>query len=175
MSAQLSVVIAYYSNLERCSAALRSLGLLSSSVNVLDGLILFQEEAGGQLKVAERSSAESSRTIGRSLDEVFPPRVLALGSPGAKTDDATAHFLDQGLDVNLVREVGENLPPGGAALVTLIEEGWLRDLSVRLGSYSDLERFVMRPGEGSTLRAEEGQRDFSGVRDDVEEGVSSDS
>jgi hypothetical protein len=50
-----------------------------------------------------------------------------------------------GTDRQSFKEIGENLEPGGAALVAMIEEKWLADLSDTLADYSSLDRFAMKP------------------------------
>ena len=111
----------------------------------LDAAILRSKDSGIGLKVTEVAQFRRGELGNQSVTEVLPRHILAHGAVGESASDATAHFQDHGLDVNLLKEVGENLPPDGAALVIMIEESWLKDLTGMLSGYSDFERFVMRP------------------------------
>ena len=96
-------------------------------------------------ELSARKLAVVGAVAGGVLGIIFPPSVLALGAVGAAAGGAMAHFTDQGFDNNLLKEIGENLPPGGAVLVAVIEEKWLAELSDTLAGYADLERFAMKP------------------------------
>jgi hypothetical protein len=147
MSTQLSVVVAYYRDPERCVTALHSLELLSGPARAVDAAILRRKDPNGRLKIVERAAFHGDRQAGASIASVFPGEVLELDPVGMESNDAAPYFEDQGLDVNLLKEVGENLPPDGAALVIMVEENWLTDLTGMLSGYADFERFVMRPDE----------------------------
>jgi uncharacterized membrane protein len=112
--------------------------------------IIESAELGG------RDMAAAGAIAGGILGAIFPPSILALGAVGAAAGAALAHFTDQGFNNNLLKEIGENLPPGGAALVAVVEEKWLADLSDTLSDYSAMERFAMRPDV--TIRSEKSQR-----------------
>lgn len=146
MPAQISVVIAYYRDQMESSAALHSLDRRPITGHALEAAILRREEREDRLEIAEVADFGRHELSGPSIATLFPPSILALGSVGESTTAATTHFRDQGMDINLLKEVGENLPPRGAALVLMIEEQWLAELSDILRE-SDLERFVMRPAD----------------------------
>jgi uncharacterized membrane protein len=149
VSSQISVVVAYYRDPERCATALHSLELLSGAANALDAAVLQREEPGGHLRIVETADFRREQTSGVSVSTVFPDNVLALPSVGEATGEASAYFQEQGLEVNLLKEVGENLPPDGAALVIMIDESWLSELTSIVSGYADFERFVMHVDEGA--------------------------
>lgn len=151
--APVSVIAAYYENPSKASEALETLQRLQKrgAIEVLDAAVMIRREDSNTLQITEtaewgrKKAAVVGAVAGGVLGVIFPPSILAIGAVGAVAGAALAHFTDQGFDNNLLKEVGENLPPGGAALVAVIEERWLADLSETLADYSDLERFAMKP------------------------------
>jgi uncharacterized membrane protein len=151
--APLSVIAAYYDETQPAQDTLKVLERLRDrgAIEIVDAAIMSRPNGSDCLQITE--SAELGRgkmtaagaIAGGLLGVIFPPSILALGSVGAAAGAALAHFTDQGFDNNLLKEIGENLPPGGAALVAVVEEKWLADLSETLSDYSAMERFAMRP------------------------------
>jgi uncharacterized membrane protein len=154
MSAQISVVIAYYRDVQRCATALHSLEMVSGTARAIDAAVLSRGGPTGHLRISERADFHGASDSARSIGSVFPPHILELPPVGQTSRKASGFFEDQGLDVNLLKEVGENLPPNGAALVIMVEESWLNDLTGILSGYADLERYVMRPDETSEIEGE---------------------
>ncbi len=160
-AAPISVVAAYYDDPSQASKALDTLRNLRKrrAIEILDAAVMSWTKGGDKLEIIETAElsgkklAVAGAIAGGVLGMIFPPSVLALGAIGAAAGAAVAHFTDQGFDNNLLKEIGENLPPGGAALVAVIEENWLAELSDTLADYSDLERFAMRPDLGAELLA----------------------
>lgn len=151
--APVSVVAAYY---EIPSEALVALGALRKlercgAIEIVDAAVMSRREGGKSLQITETAElskkklAVAGAVAGGALGIIFPPSILALGAVGAAAGAAIGHFTDQGFDNNLLKEIGENLPPNGAALVAVIEEKWLAELSDTLAGYADLERFAMKP------------------------------
>lgn len=151
--APISVVAAYYDDARKAHATLKTLERLRDrgAIEIVDAATMSRAEGSERLQITETAELEGSRLAatgaiaGGILGEIFPPSILALGAVGAAAGAAFAHFSDQGFDNNLLKEIGENLPPGGAALVAVVEENWLADLSETLSDYAALERFAMRP------------------------------
>jgi hypothetical protein len=71
------------------------------------------------------------------LGIIFLPSILALEAVGPAAGAALAHFTDQ---VSTTISSGDRREPapGGAALVAVIEEKWLAELSDTLSGYADL-------------------------------------
>jgi uncharacterized membrane protein len=155
-AAPVSVVAVYYADPPRASEALEILQNLRTrrAVEILDAAVMSRDVRSNRLQISEtreprvRKLAAAGGDTGGVLGVIFPPSVLALGAVGAAAGAALAHFRDQGFDNNLLKEIGENLPPGGAAVVAVIEETWLADLPESLAGYTDLERFARRPDFG---------------------------
>jgi uncharacterized membrane protein len=149
----ISVVAAYYSDATKARETLKVLERLRDrhAIEIVDAAIMCRPKGSERLEITETAEISAPRmasagaVAGGLLGVIFPPSILALGAVGAATGAALAHFTDQGFDNNLLKEIGENLPPGGAALVAVVEEKWLADLSETLADYASLERFAMRP------------------------------
>lgn len=139
----ISVVAAYYEDPVRAHEALATLQSLRKrrAIEILDAAVMARVEGSKNLQITETAelSAKKAGLVG----------AVAAGA-------AVAHFTDQGFDNNLLKEIGENLPPGGAALVAVIEEKWLAGLSETLSDYSSLSRFAMKPELAAQLTSDAG-------------------
>lgn len=157
--APISVVAAYYDSPADAASALDVLRGLRKrrAIEILDAAVMARAEGGKNLRIIEtaelspKKAAAAGAVAGGLLAVIFPPSVLALSAVGAAAGAALAHFTDQGFDNNLLKEIGENLPPGGAALVAVIEEKWLAELSDTLSRYSAFERYAMKPESAAQL------------------------
>ncbi|HEX5911635.1 MAG TPA: hypothetical protein VFY54_00755, partial [Rubrobacter sp.] len=127
-----SVVAAYY---ESPAQAQRTLQSLPVNGELVDAAVMVGDEAG-RLKLL------SERVQDGALEEIFPGSVLNLKATGREADKAQDHFVDHGFHKNLLKEIGENLPPGGAALVTVIEERWLTGFREMVGAPLGFERYA---------------------------------
>ena len=153
LHAPLSVIAAYYDETSKARGTMRALERLRDrgAIEIVDAAIMSRPNGSDCLQITESAElgggkmAAAGAIAGGLLGVIFPPSILALGAVGAAAGAALAHFTDQGFDNNLLKEIGENLPPGGAALVAVVEEKWLADLSETLSEYSAMERFAMRP------------------------------
>jgi uncharacterized membrane protein len=151
--APISVVAAYYDDPRKAHDTLKILERLRNkgAIEIVDFAIMTRPNGSDCLQIAEtaelaaRKAASSGAAGSGIIAAIFPPSILALGSVGAAAGAAFSHFSDQGFDDNILKEIGENLPPGGAALVAVVEEKWLAELSETLADYAALERFAMRP------------------------------
>jgi len=150
----MTVVAAYYDDPSGASAALETLQRLRKrrAIEIVDAAVMARRPGSDRLQITEtaelsgRKLAAAGSVAGVMLGIIFPPSVLALGAVGAAAGAADAHFRDQGFDRNLLKEIGENLPPGGVALVAVIQEPWLADLSGAIAGHQGLTRFSIEPG-----------------------------
>ena len=128
-----SVVAAYY---ESQAHARRTLQSLPRNGELVDAALMVGDDAG-RLKLLSGGESEGA------LEVIFPASILRLRATGREADKALDHFVDQGFNKNLLKEIGENLPPGGAALVTLVEERWLTAFRELVGAPLGFERYAM--------------------------------
>jgi uncharacterized membrane protein len=92
------------------------------------------DESGRLQLVSDDPETQVLRTI-------FPASVLAVRATGKQADRVGDHFLEKGFRQNLLKEIGENLPPGGAALVAVVHETWLIEFRRTLKSLVGFERY----------------------------------
>lgn len=79
----------------------------------------------------------------RALGAIFPPAVLRHVAKGADAPSVCDHFSELGFHSNVLREIGENLPPAGAALVVLLKEEWVDELRDFLHGEVYMERWAL--------------------------------
>lgn len=155
----ISVVAAFYADEHKARKMLSALEKMEGdgAIQLLDAAVMSKAEDSDKLIIDERAELTKKKgavrgaVAGGLLALIFPPSILALGAVGAATGAAVGHFTDQGFDNNLLREIGENLPADGSALVAVIEETWLEHLGTAIEGYADLSRFTLDAEAGARL------------------------
>ncbi len=131
----------------------------SLAVEILDAAVMVRDAKSRKLTIKEaaeftpRKGAVRGAIAGGIIGLIFPPAILALGAVGAAAGAAVGHFTDQGFDNNLLKEIGENLPPGGSAIIAVVEEVWVDRLSKILSDYAELSRYTLEPEAAAKLTA----------------------
>jgi len=90
-----------------------------------EGLILVSHDAQGQVSVRETGDHLGRRGMGWGggvglLVGLFAPHLLASVVVGAAAGALIARFARQRLESGIEKELGERLPPGGAAILTIV-------------------------------------------------------
>jgi uncharacterized membrane protein len=157
----ISVFAAFYKNESEAGEVLKQLQKMDKdgAIDIIDAAVMVKAEDGRKVKIAETAEFTAKKggvrgaIVGGVLGIIFPPSILAMGAIGAAAGAALGHFTDQGFDNNLLKEVGENLPPGGSCLVAVVEETWIKQLSTALEGYFDLARYSMDAEGAARLTA----------------------
>jgi uncharacterized membrane protein len=158
----ISVIAAFYANETAADDMLTKLKQMDKdgTIDILDAAVMVKEADGRKVKVKEtaeltpKKGAVRGAVVGGILGIVFPPSILAMGAIGAAAGAAWGHFRDQGFDNNLLKEIGENLPPGGSVIVAVVEETWVGKLSTALEGYVDLARYALDAEAAAKLTAQ---------------------
>lgn len=166
--APISVITAYYNEPRKAHHTLEVLKHLhdQGTFEVVDAAVMCRPRGSDALRICESWEAEEHdcsgelTAAGGILGAIFPPAILELGAVGAATHTAASHFSELGFNTNLLKEIGENMPPGGAAAVAVIEEKWLAELTVALANDSGFDRFVMRGDAPGVPPGPAGERTF---------------
>jgi uncharacterized membrane protein len=162
VASPISVFAAFYNNETRADEVLTRLKKLDKDggINIIDAAVMVKADDGRKVKVKEtaeftpKKGAVRGAVLGGVLGIIFPPSILVMGAVGAAAGAALGHFTDQGFKNNLLKEIGENLPPGGSALVAVVEETWVTQLSTALEGYADLARYGLDADASAKLTAE---------------------
>ncbi len=147
----ISVFAAFYRNETEAGEVLARLKQMDKdgAVDIVDAAVMVRTEDGRKVKINETAEFTAKKggvggaIAGGLLGIIFPPSILAMGAIGAAAGAALGHFTDQGFDNNLLKEIGENLPPGRSCIVAVVEEKWVTQLSTALEGYFDLARYGM--------------------------------
>lgn len=156
----ITVLAAFYPNETGARDVLNQLKQMDKdkTIDILDAAVMVRSE-DKKVKVTETGEFTPSKgawrgaAAGAVIGIIFPPSILAMGAVGAAAGAALGHFTDQGFDNNLLKEIGENLPPGGSVIVAVIEETWLSKLETALEGYVDLERYALSADATASLTA----------------------
>jgi hypothetical protein len=141
MQAPLSVVAWFCESQKSAFKALLSLQDMErtcglQTTEIVDAAVMRESDG----KVCIDRTIEFREHEGR-LGVIFPASVLEHCAVAPDVHEVAEHFSTLGLRVNLLREIGENLPESGSALVMLLEEGWLGELRDVIGDGVDVERW----------------------------------
>ncbi len=162
VASPISVFAAFYNNEERAGELLTRLKKLDKdgAIKIIDAAVMVKAEDGRKVKVNEtaeftvKKGGVRGAVLGGVLGVIFPPSILAMGAVGAAAGAALGHFTDQGFKNNLLKEIGENLPPGGSCIVAVVEEKWVTQLSTALEGYADLARYALDADASAKLTTE---------------------
>jgi len=158
----ISVIAAFYGNETEASDVLAQLKQMDKdgTIDIMDAAVMVKEADGRRVKIKEtaeltpKKGALGGAVAGGIVGIIFPPSILAMGAIGAAAGAALGHFTDQGFKNNLLKEIGENLPPGGSAIIAVVEETWLGKLETAIEGYVDLARYALDAEAAAKLTAE---------------------
>jgi uncharacterized membrane protein len=147
----ISLIAAFYAGENDAKLVLDALKKMhdDGSVKLLDAAVMVRDEKSDKIKIKETAEltatkgAAAGAAVGGVIGIIFPPAILGTAAIGAAAGAALGHFTDQGFNNNLLKEVGENLPPGGSAIVAVVEETWFERLSGALRGYSQISRYAV--------------------------------
>ena len=133
----ITVTVAVYDNEIDAGLALATLNRMEEegAAEVQDAAVLVKEGSSDKLTIKEtaeltpREAALKGAAAGGIIGVIFPPAILAMGAIGAAAGAALGHFTDHGFKNNLLKELGEDIPKGGSALVVVVEERWADELT----------------------------------------------
>jgi hypothetical protein len=108
------------------------------SVGIVDAAVM--SESMGKVRIDR--TIEFHEGAGQ-LGVIFPPDVLEHVAVAPEANEVAEHFSALGLEVNLLREIGENLTESGSALVLLLKEEWFGELRDIIGD-EDVERWSLQ-------------------------------
>jgi len=119
------------------------------AIEIHDAAVLVREGLSDKLKIKEtaeltpKKGALGGVLAGGILAIIFPPSILAMGAIGAAAGAALGHFTDQGFKNNLLKEIGEELPRGGSAIIAVIEERWAEEFAEVVKGYGKVTSYSL--------------------------------
>ena len=158
----ISVIAAFYTDETKAGDALAQLKQMDKdgTVDIMDAAVMVRNADGRRVKIKEtaeltpKKGAKRGAVAGAIVGIIFPPSILATAAIGAAAGAALGHFTDQGFDNNLLKEIGENLPPGGSAIVAVVEETWVGKFEAAVEGYIDLATYALDAEAAAKLTAE---------------------
>lgn len=120
--------------------------LAADGVALIGAAIVTLEATDSSVRLKIDPQVEGTTGDGAAvLDLLFPESVRSRPAVGRHADAAASYYRSIGAESNLLKEIGENLAPTGAALVVLVQERWLQEIEHALKG-PGLSRFVLQPG-----------------------------
>jgi uncharacterized membrane protein len=147
----ISVIAAFYADETKAGDVLAQLKRMDKdgTIDIMDAAMMVRDLDGRRVKIKETAELTPKKGAGRGavvggiIGIIFPPSILAMGAIGAAAGAALGHFTDQGFNNNLLKEIGENLPPGGSAVLAVVEETWVDNIETALEGYVDLAKYAL--------------------------------
>jgi uncharacterized membrane protein len=147
----ISVIAAFYADETKAGDVLAQLKRMDKdgTIDIMDAAMMVRDLDGRRVKIKETAELTPKKGAGRGavvggiIGIIFPPSILAMGAIGAAAGAALGHFTDQGFNNNLLKEIGENLPPGGSAVLAVVEETWMGNIETALEGYVDLAKYAL--------------------------------
>jgi uncharacterized membrane protein len=112
------------------------------SLGVSDAAVMSGVSSSGRIRVDRSIEFHEEKGTG-ALNAIFPESILSQPALGADAPSVAEHFSQLGFQSNVLREIGENLPVEGAALVVLLKEGWFDELNDVLSPEANVERWAL--------------------------------
>ncbi len=158
----ISVIAAFYADETRAGDVLAQLKRMENdgTIDIMDAAVMVRDADGRRVKINETAELTPKKGAGRGavvggiIGIIFPPSILATAAIGAAAGAALGHFTDQGFHNNLLKEIGENLPPGGSAVLAIVEETWMGNIETALEGYVDLAKYALDAEAAAKLTAE---------------------
>jgi hypothetical protein len=121
----------------------------SGAVRILDVLFVAKDETGGDLVALELSdlAEEEEAGLGLILGELLGFSFEGEGEDDASTPDADASAI--GIGPTDIQRIGDELAPGSASMLLLIEHRWasgLRDAMTESGGHLRAHGFLTQEG-----------------------------
>ena len=121
-----NLVAIAYDNLDQAQRVMGSLGdLVKEHSLTLEDAVIVEHKANGKLKLHQPSlaglGAASGALWGGVIGLLFLVPVFGM-AVGAAAGAAGGAASDYGVDDNFVKELGAQLPAGGAAVIVLVQE-----------------------------------------------------
>jgi len=162
LPASISLFLAFYEAADEASKTLHALRALDKSgdVRLLAAAIFSRNGAAEKLRIVNsfelpgEEGGPTSEPRGL-IDIIFPPAILELVPVGPATTTADEHFSELGFSQNVLKELGENMVPGGSAIAVLVDDTWVQRFA---GAQASLERFAIDPQAGGRLWARAGRK-----------------
>jgi hypothetical protein len=108
--------------------------LRGAGVSVLEAAIVWLRRSDDVVRLEVELQDDGAEVEVRVLDKLFPEFIRATAPVGRPAEEAAPYYASLGLTTNLLRELGENLAPGSAALVVVVGEPWVATVEEAFGS-----------------------------------------
>ena len=120
------LVAVAYPNLDTAREVARNIGEAQKAHLIqLEDAVIVEHQAGGKIKLHQPSGAglgaAGGALWGGLIGLIFLVPLFGMAI-GAASGAAAGHFTDTGVDDKFMKQLGENLPEGGAALILLIRK-----------------------------------------------------
>ena len=148
---QLEVVASLYKSEEGAKTMFDTLEKMHKASNItIEDSAVVTKDAEGKLQIKEtrevttREGVTRGALVAGALAIIYPPSLLGSLLAGGAVGGAIGKLRDTGIKTDYLKEVGDALQPGNAAVVVLTETGYVPKIVETMEAY-DVE-FIRHPG-----------------------------
>ncbi len=129
MAKQLEMIAAIYADEDRANVILDMLDQMhrATTINLSDAALV-SKDAEGKLQIKETREVTGKKGAKRGaiaagvFGLIFPPSLIASAIAGGAVGAAWGKLRDSGIKSSSIKELGEKLEPGKAAVVALVDD-----------------------------------------------------
>jgi uncharacterized membrane protein len=145
MDKELQLFTAVYSDPSAAKACLAQLQQLEKDgvLDVIDAATVVKQ-ADGKLKIDElgeltpKKGRRRGAVVGGIFGAIFPPSLLISAVVGGAAGGLIGRLTDQGFENDDLKAVGDELAPGESAIVAVVEDKWVAQITAGLVGYDKL-------------------------------------
>jgi len=171
MAKQLELLAAVYTEEERARTICDMLEQMHRATTItLDDAAVVTKGADGKLQIHETREVTAGKGAKRGaiaaglFGLVFPPSLIVSAVAGGAVGALWGRLRDTGIKTQAIKQLGDKLEPGKAAVVALVDQGSVHDVEVALQGYDgELIRQSFSAAETEKVQAASDTGDTSGT------------
>src|SRR4051794_16258813 len=119
-------------------------------VHTADDKVTFEETADPNAKKSAKRGAIAGGVVGL----IFPPAIIASAAVGGTAGGIWGKVRDKGFKDDELKEIGESLPPGTAAIIVIGQDRVLEQLQSARAGYDRIARHAVSAEAAAVIVAE---------------------
>jgi uncharacterized membrane protein len=129
----------------------------SGAVKLIDAAQVAKDQSG-KVTVDELEELTAGKgalggaIVGGILGLIFPPALLVGAAIGGIAGAITGRLVDTGAKTKDLKHIAENIEPGEVAVIALVEDRWVSQLTLALQGYDRVFQKALSAREAAALR-----------------------
>jgi uncharacterized membrane protein len=159
MAAPTELFVAVFPDRSSAQATIDAIARMdkSGAVKLIDAAEVAKDESG-KVSVDELAELTAGKgalggaIVGGVLGLIFPPTLLVGAAIGGIAGAITGRLLDTGAKTKDLKLIAENIEPGEVAVIALVEDRWVSQLTLALQGYDRVFQKALSAREAAAIR-----------------------